>query len=144
RLVLETDRGPAAPGEIIPAAAPDHPQRPAGGALRVARRALLVIALGIPVVAPLPDVAVHVIQAPGVRRERAHGAGPLQVRAPDRRAVWFGPVEVGLLAGEGVAVVEGRFRAGAAGIFPLRLARQSVDAPRLLLRRQGRQFLAER
>ena len=92
----------------------------------VRRRAL--IALVPPVLAPLPDVPVHVVEAEGVcgtqasdrprRRMRA-----VRVGAADRLAVIDRDV-----AGDRGTERKGGARAGAAGIFPLRLARQAEDA----------------
>src|SRR5262249_36450195 len=49
-----------------------------------------------PVQTPLGDVAVHVVEPPGIRWIRAHLDGLADERAWLRPAEGFGPVEVGL------------------------------------------------
>ena len=98
----------------------------------------MVIARGevvtvMPVVfAPLPHIAVHVMQAPAVGREAGHLGGLLAISA-------LGAVSINV-----IAVVVGQLRrkrgpemkrcgaAGAAGVFPLGLARQPVTLARAL------------
>src|SRR5262249_4617098 len=77
----------------------------------------------IPVAAPLEGVAVHVVQAPGVGRVAAD-LGRAPQRWPRLGAVIRLPFEVRLLAAELVAERGGGRRAGAAGVFPLRLGGQ--------------------
>src|SRR5262245_15928573 len=77
----------------------------------------------VPVAAPLVDVAVHVVQAPGVGRVAAHLR-----RLPGRRprlgsVVWLS-LEVRLVAAEFVAERGGRCCPGPAGVLPLRLGGQ--------------------
>src|SRR5262249_60063827 len=77
--------------------------------------------------APLVDVAVHVIEPPGVRRVRADadrlaGPGPFL-----RRAAGVVGVDVRLPRRQGIAVVERGGRAGTAGVFPLGLGGPPVD-----------------
>src|SRR5205814_1563042 len=74
---------------------------------------------GVPAVGrPLPDVAVHVVQAPGVR-----------LLGADRRVVALRvALEPAVVADPGGAAErEVRFRAGAAGVLPLGLRRQADD-----------------
>ena len=52
-------------GVDVPTAAPEHPARARCSTSRIGRRAARVFAM--PVLAPLPHVAVHVIQTPPVR-----------------------------------------------------------------------------
>src|SRR5262249_6914012 len=131
-------RRPATPAVAAPAAAPVHTERAASRTARVDRRAGQVVVGVIPVEAPLPDVAVHVVQPQPVRPVRADLAGALQVRPPGR-AVGVVAVEVGLRGRErrgGPADVEGEeggVRPSAAGILPLRLARLAVFTPMLRL-----------
>ncbi len=82
-----------------------------GGALRVVGRA-------VPVVAPLPDVTVHVVEAPAI--------GPLP--ADRLRLALRMRLEPGVLRQLAVGVAEAVFpgAAGAAGVLPLRLGRQPV------------------
>src|SRR5205823_11840657 len=70
----------AAPAFVQPAPAADHHEEitPKAGRphavlrpLRIFLGTLLVGIRVVPVIAPLQDVAVHVVQAPGVRRVRA-------------------------------------------------------------------------
>jgi hypothetical protein len=83
-----------------------------------------------PVRAPLPHVAVHLVQAPGVRGEGFHRHRLLAIFAGRAAVVGDGGVVVGLLRGDRVATpVEGRLRARTAGVFPLRLRRQACRQP---------------
>src|SRR5262249_34649389 len=59
-------RGAALVGGAVPGAAAQHAHLPSSRAARVVGRAVGVVRLAVPVVAPLPDVAVHVVQAPAV------------------------------------------------------------------------------
>jgi len=52
------------PGIEVPGAAADHPSFPAAGATGVANGSRGIIP--VPVLAPFPDIAVQVIQAPGI------------------------------------------------------------------------------
>src|SRR5688500_13777357 len=92
-VILEVpapERGPAAGGEVDPAAAPEDrivaardvgiPDWPRG----------IVCACVPPLKAPLPRVAVHVVEPPWIRRVAADGS-----RLPDAQASWIG-VEVHL------------------------------------------------
>jgi hypothetical protein len=84
----------------------------------------------VPILAPLADVAVHVLQAPCVGRS-------LPDRPKDRRRCFAAPSE----GGQGRAVIpEETTRRGTspAGVFPFGLCGQTVDPPRgLLLRLLG-------
>src|SRR5262249_21947675 len=78
-------RRPAGGAAAEPAAAPEHPGR--------APRLEVILA-------PLPDVAVHVVDAEPVRFIRAHFGGPLEVPGLGRVARGVAAVEVGLFGGE--------------------------------------------
>src|SRR5262249_9167135 len=65
RIVVAEGR-PARLRRTVPAAAADHVIRCRGRPLRVPLRAPGVVIRGVRVGAPLPQVAVHVVQAPGV------------------------------------------------------------------------------
>src|SRR5262249_29656876 len=103
---------------VIPGTTADHALLPVlvepGAA--VLRRAFVT---GMPaILAPLPDVAVHVVEVPGVRLLLADGR--------------IFALRVGLVPGVGAEllrlVAEAVFtvaRAGPAGVFPLRLGRQA-------------------
>src|SRR5436190_1489374 len=86
----------------------------------------------VPVLAPLPDVAVHVHQAPGVGRETAHGRRLLAVDALLAVAVGVVAVVVGLVGRDGLAEVERGRRPRPAGVFPLGFRRQTEPLARFL------------
>src|SRR5262249_25633046 len=84
---------------------------------------------------PVPDVAVHVVEAQPVRPVRPHLRRPRQVRTLSRRAERILTVEVGLVGREGVRrpveiEVAGTVSLGsgpsATGVFPFRFCRQAV------------------
>ncbi len=67
RGVAVAERRTAAAGVVVPAAAPNHAARATARPLRVGRIAVVTtIVFIIPVTAPFPDIAVHIIEAPGV------------------------------------------------------------------------------
>src|SRR5207302_8755934 len=109
------------PAKVEPGPAAHDVARPAAGSLRVLTGRL--VGGAVPVAAPLPDVAVHVIQAPGVGLVGADAGRPPQVRPPGGAAVGVVAVEVGLGGAEGGAAVKrlGRRGPAPAGVFPLRL-----------------------
>jgi hypothetical protein len=107
---------------VVPGAAAQHSSRTAFRSLGVFFRAYFVVILVVPIGTPLVDVAVHVVQAPGVGFVRTHFAGATQ-----------GAVDVGLVALQTVAAVEGSLRPCPACVFPLGLRRQSIDALRPFL-----------
>src|SRR5205823_5933717 len=110
-------RRAAVVGDVVPRAAADdvlfgalvHPGAAVGGGALV---------VGVPAVRrPLPDVAVHVVQAPRVR-----------LLGADRRVVALGvALEPAVVADAGGAAAErvGRGGAGPAGVLPLGLRRQA-------------------
>ena len=65
RRVPVAARRTAVPGAEVPAAAPDHPVRAQRRAGWICRRTARILA--VPILAPLPDVTVHVIQSPAIR-----------------------------------------------------------------------------
>src|SRR5262249_37894530 len=73
------ERRAAVPADAAPAAATDHPVRAFRAPRRVAQRADFVVALAIPVGAPLPHVPVHVVQPESVWLVRAYLARVPQV-----------------------------------------------------------------
>src|SRR6266545_2122637 len=104
-LQTETVRGATAAWLVEPAAAAHHPekfvgepaaQRALGRPLGIDARAVLVVIRIVPIGAPLRDVAVHVVQAPGVRSMRADLDGLLQKRPFSRSAIGIKTVAVGL------------------------------------------------
>src|SRR5262249_28538315 len=103
------------------------------------------VILVVPVVTPLPDIAVHVVQTEAVRRVTTYLARTFQIGTLMRPTIRVIPVEVGLPGGEGVAEVEDLIRRSpsATGILPFRLAQQAVHPSLLLFLGQRRQFLAE-
>ena len=72
---------------------------------------------------------MHVEQSPGIRREGAQRRSAAPVHAARAAVVHVQAVVVGLLGADRVAHVEGRARAGAAGVLPFRFAGQAVLAP---------------
>ena len=66
-------RRSAVPGVEVPAAAPEHPVRARRRAGWIRRRTARILA--VPILAPLPDVTVHVVQAPGIRLLLANRVG---------------------------------------------------------------------
>src|SRR5207244_36702 len=81
----------------------------------------------VPIGTPLPDVAVHVKEAPGVGRERTDGRRRLAINALLPPVIGPVAVIVGLVGRDGRAGAERRGGAGAAGILPFGLGRQAVD-----------------
>src|SRR5262249_7357315 len=93
-----TSRPPCTPGCPGPA--------PPGPSPRVCPGGLAGIPVVEPVAAPLPDVAVHVVQAPGVGQVRADRGRAAEVRPLGRAAVRLVPVKVGLDGRQALPVVE--------------------------------------
>ena len=58
-------RGAAVPGVVVPAPAPEHPARARRRTCRIGNQPRRIVP--IPVLAPLPHIPVHVVQAPGIR-----------------------------------------------------------------------------
>src|SRR5262249_30203019 len=90
RRVPAAARRAAVPGIAVPAAAPEHPVRGP---------------FFVQILAPLPHVAVHVVQPQLVRRIRTHLGRTAQVRTLLALAEWIVTVEIGLCGRE----VVGRF-----------------------------------
>src|SRR5262249_37496515 len=75
-----------------------------------ARKIALGVVFSIPVLAPLPDVAVHVVQAPGVGPLQADRVGPAPgIGLGPGAGVQFGRVVAEAVSGPG---------AGTASVFP--------------------------
>jgi hypothetical protein len=110
-------RRPAAHGAAVIAAAPVYPDvvrvRASETDLRVITSGQLS---GVPIPAPLTDVAVHVVQAPRVRFLLANRVGAV---------IFAEPAVVNELRFI-VAKRESRRRPGATGVFPLRFCRQCI------------------
>ena len=66
-------RHTAAPGIVAPATTPVHADRGLGVVARIRRGRLAVIILIVPVLAPLPHVAAHIVEAQLVGRFLGHG-----------------------------------------------------------------------
>src|SRR5208337_603293 len=75
RRVPAAVRRAAAPGVVAPATAPDDPGRGLGRARRIGRRRRGVVFLIIPIGAPFPDVADHIVKTPGIGREGTDRSG---------------------------------------------------------------------
>src|SRR5579884_3333605 len=86
----------------------------------------------VPVLAPLPDIAVHVIKPPGIGREAAHRRGLLPIDPLFALAVGGVAVVVGLVRRDRLPEVERGGRARPAGVFPLGLRGQAEPLARLL------------
>ena len=84
------------------------------------------------VFAPLPHIAVHVVQAPAIGREAGHVDGLLSIRALGAVSINVSAVVVGQLRRERGPAVKRRGAAGTAGVLPLGLARQAVTLARAL------------
>src|SRR5579863_8968304 len=141
RLVGVAQGAAAAVGVEIPAAAADHPLAPPGGAAcvpdlagagapgaRVGDRAGRVVA--VPVLAPLPDVAVQVVEPPAIGGVAADRRRTAKVAARGSPVVGIVAVVIGLAGGQVVAGGERRRAPGPAGVLPLRLGWQPEAAPR--------------
>src|SRR5262249_9706672 len=141
-LVAAAVGGAALGGVHVPRpAAPAAPLARLGA--RGARHAGAGVVLGVvPVGAPLPDVAGHVVQAPQVGAVAPHPAGAAEER-PGGRALGVLAIEVGLGRGETVAGEKDAGGAGAAGVLPLGLGRQPIGAAGLLLLRPLAESLAK-
>src|SRR5437016_2288208 len=85
------------------------------------RRRLMPIIL-----TPLPDVAVHVVQATTVRLITPYRRRPLQVRPHFLRPIGKAATAVRLNTVEHLPEMEGGRSTGPASVFPLRLRRQGV------------------
>src|SRR5262249_10320806 len=125
RNVTVPPRRAAIERAVPPAPAPDRPQRLPRSRLGIAaakRRLRVMIA------APLPDVAMHVVDAPGVRFLPADTEGlPQNAGTGHRSSPFRGPVP--RVVRENVEVVteaEQRRRPRPAGMLPLRLGRQRI------------------
>jgi hypothetical protein len=75
RRAAAAKRRPAEAGSVEPTAAPMHAVRARGRACRIHCRTTHI--LPIPVLHPLPDITIHVIEPPGVRLKL-----PYRVRLP--------------------------------------------------------------
>ena len=77
-----------------------------------------------PVAAPFEDVAGHIVNVPGVRGIAAYFAGPVERRTYLGAVIGEFAKEVRLAAAERGAKGSSHGRAGATGVFPLRLGGQ--------------------
>ncbi len=111
RLEPAAARRPADAGEADPAPAADHPGRGPRRPPRVVHNRLLVIGITVPIPAPLPNIAVHVIQPEGITSLLADRMGRTArvPRVPSRITQLGGIVSEGVL----------RRRTRPARIFPL-------------------------
>ena len=102
---------------ITPAAASQYFGALRLNGARICRRTVRI--LSVRVLALLPDVPVHVVQSPEIRRKEFDGGRPfIQERSWSRRAVRPTPVET-------VAKTVRAFRASSARVFPFRLCRKT-------------------
>src|SRR5262249_32262158 len=114
----------------VPAAAADRSPRAGSRAFRVGL--FLVLVRAVPVCAPLPDVAVHVVKAPGVRFVRAHTGGAAQSAG-----------EIGTLPRQGIPAVGAGLRPRPGRLLPFPLRRQGVSSPPFTLGRQSVELFYE-
>src|SRR5512138_2536291 len=91
------------------------------------------------VCAPLPEIAVHVVQAKGIGREGPACRGDMRIRPAWLFAECVLAVETRHRKGERLAETERRCSPCPAGIFPFRFTGQAIDSGCLL-----RKTLAER
>ena len=75
REVVGALRASAADGEVDPVAAAQQTVRPSRGSCGVGKWARGVVRTAIPILAPLPNIACHVMQAKSVGKLAAHGVG---------------------------------------------------------------------
>jgi len=78
----------------------------------------------VPIPAPLEDVAVHVVNTPGIGRVTAYFRCPVQHRAPGG-VIEGETAEIGLVMTERIAIGCGGVSPRPAGIFPLGFGGQS-------------------
>src|SRR5262249_13633538 len=129
RLETAPAGGAEVPARVAPRPAARTPELALVRSLRVLFRTAGGVPVVQPVAAPLPDVAVHVVQPPGVGSVGADGRRAAEIRALGRVAVGLVAEKVGVVGRQVLPAVkrQGNERTGAAGIFPLRLGRQTVD-----------------
>ena len=77
--------------------------------------------IAVPVLTPLENIAVHVVQSPGVGGEAAHRRGLLPIHALLAVAIDDVAVVIGLVRGDGFAKVKRRCRSRTTGSIPTRL-----------------------
>ena len=80
RLCTATARRPGISGGIAPASAPQRTRLATVWARRIAPRRLGVILFRVPILAPLPHVAVHVVESPCIRSTQVTDAGSAGLR----------------------------------------------------------------
>src|SRR5262249_849644 len=109
---------------IEPAAATQHTELPFFRPLWVSY--VIVRVTSIPILAPLPQIAGHVVQSPRIGGECSNRRGLLSVDSLFAVAIDTFTEIVGLLRGNRFPEMEGRRRPCTAGVFPFRLGRQAV------------------
>src|ERR1700676_5469433 len=80
----------------------------------------------MPIMTPLPNIPVHVVQSPGIAGKTAYRHGLFPVHALLAPTVDEVTVVIGLLGRDRFAKVIRRGRSRTAGVFPFRLCRQSI------------------
>ena len=108
----------------VPGAATQHTVLTFFWTLRVGHVFFRVIS--VPVLAPLPDVAVHVMKPPGVGGKAADRRGLLPMTPFLAVAIDEIAVVIRLVRGNGFAKMEGRCRPGTTGKFPFRFGGQAI------------------
>jgi len=119
----------AALAVIQPAGAAKHALAAvAVAAHRVLARTGGVIGGIVPTLAPLPDIARHVVQPKGISRKTAHSHCLLVKTAFSAAGIRVIAVIIGLLRRKTIPGIETRVRPAPAGILPLALGRQAEVA----------------
>ena len=131
-MCLKAACGPARTGIAAPGAAAENVLSkaflwPFGVCLRPAN------IFGVPVVAPLTDITVHLMKAPRIGRQTAYGHGFPARFALLAVGVGVAAIIVRLVGREGLAEREWSRTTRAAGVFPLRFRRKRVIPPVLRL-----------
>src|SRR5262249_51776237 len=129
---------------VIPRATADDAgcDRPIGlpgvGTFRIGRRALRGVVLLEPIAAPLPDVAMHIVQPPIIGLVLADRGRRADTGLPGGVVVRLRAVEVGVVGGDLRAVVRRGRGAGTTGVLPFGLRRQAIGTASLHLLGQSR------
>ena len=122
-------RRTAVPRDVAPATAAQHPARTLFRPGRIYDSSLLltriIIFIIIPILAPLPNIAVHIAKSPGIRRITAHRCCFVRIFTLGIFVIRIVAIVIGLVCGQVFAGIERCGSAGPAGIFPLRFGRQA-------------------
>ena len=120
--------------KIIPTSTPVDPIGSGIGSGRIDRA--LVAVCAVPVPAPFPDVAVHVVQPPGIGSETSCGHGTIAVLSAGKSVIRIGSVVIGLRDGSVLPRGKRRCCSGPTGVLPFCFRREPV-AVRAAVPRHG-------